>query len=982
MQPWEEVVRYKSFAGFSVEICIPDHIIAQIEEQGPLQSLLNLHDLQIDVGETVINRTGSGMGVPVRSMLCTGTVEDIEVVRNKFRKLQNRLAALDDGDTRMGRQGAGNHAILQHQDRTATEDLGGGQTKLQGGGGEDNIPRFFRRKPMLYDDDVKAKQHQGGNDVGTQVWRHVGGPTMQHRPLTDTTIVRERQQLDGNRNGNPYGNGNSNGNDSRLERRLQAIETFLAETRQQRKENHANTEPRKRPLHSDNGRPATKQREANHASLQRRSHRTARRTENDGGTTSEPPGDPAIKQDSDRTDLEGHNIYFLEVQPQKRLTTDPEEVPFSWPPGFGEQLRGLKQRTRIEIRNSSPVIRLEGRLASIEEARRVIQSIVDQKCDSMAIPRRELKEIMPPTQSAEAKILLERRRQEGKQDKIKTILRPLMHPVVLVTASTRNNDAHSNAIDHLRGVTVSSFTSVSVAPKPILSFNLRLPSRTWDAIQSNATICINLLEASAEGAAIAHAFTQPHEDPTEAFRELGRLGYVLRNFSFANIKRLSKMHPSGRLDVDSAIFGWLFATVKRDRCVKVGDHVIVVAEVVSTMMANNVRERATAGESFGLAYANREYRMLGETIEPVRIPKQDASQMERDPVTPDVSSDIDDSHTGDEVGRQVYEQPFVSENATNNIRLNDEQTPSSTDETIPPGKEDLTSLHTMQTVTSPSVEQMCQSLEELEAAGAVDHDASAIHDQLSSKVAPAPPSTTRAPASSTSPPGPRSSSDSPMSFLRRMWRGYSTSAKSSTSTDTHLEPSTTAEADQLESKVSDKSLFSTTAREYLNSHDDDPYVPRRMRAMMKAKKQAHDAAKQLERALANGTLTAEESERLENIITRNERWLAKKLAFNSAYDLRLMLDKGKVDVKRAQWLESSIEKGQAVLLDEIRQVRTLYDDGKLDEAKYKIAKGDLEKDNLILATEAMRLRQMVDEEADEGGVAPDDRGFDGFKGNV
>jgi hypothetical protein len=339
----------------------------------------------------------------------------------------------------------------------------------------------------------------------------------------------------------------------------------------------------------------------------------------------------------------------------------------------------------------------------------------------------------------------------------------------------------------------------------------------------------------------------------------------------------------------------------------------------------------------------------------MRIPEQDAALMENDSVAPaqEVSRDVDDSRTGDEIGRHevdefldmteaprnnVHKQPFVSENATDNNQLIDEQMANSADEAYPPGKQDLTSFPTMQTVASPNVEQMYQSLEQIEAAGAVDHDASATHDQLSSKAAPAQPTTTHAPASSTSPPGSRPSSNSPMSFLRRIWRSYSTSTKSSISNEAHPETSTTAEVDQLESKVSDKSLLSTTAGEYLNSHDDDPYVPRRMRAMMKAKKQIHDTSRRLEQALANGTLTAEESERLENIITRNERWLAKKLAFNSAYDLRLMLDKGKVDVKRAQWLESSIEKGQAVLLEEVRQVRALYDDGKLDEAKYKTAK--------------------------------------------
>lgn len=504
-------------------------------------------------------------------------------------------------------------------------------------------------------------------------------------------------------------------------------------------------------------------------------------------------------------------------------------------------------------------------LARAHDARPV-QSIVHDKV------QRPQERLFSSTQAWDEAVreetLFARERQEGKEDAVKMILRPMAHPVVVVIAATRNADTSSETIDHFRGVTVSSLSSVTVAPKAILSFNLRLPSRTWDAIQSNAKISISLLEASTEGAAIAHAFTKPHEDPAEAFRELSRLGYGMRSLPFADIKRLCKVHPSGETDIESAIFGWFVAEVKLDSCVKIGDHVIVVAEVLHTLLLDKARERAAAGESFGLVYANREYKQPGSTIQPMPIPGQE------------------------------------------------------------------------------------------------------------------PPPTTRASASSPAPANPQPSINSSVSFLKQIWRGYSTSAKSPTPNPSQIKAASNAERDSLETQISDKSLLSNTAREFLNSHDEDPYVPRRMRAMLKAKKEAYKASRDLERALADGTLTAEESERLENIITRNERWLAKKLAFNSAYDLRLMLDKGKVDVARAQWLESSIEKGQAVLLEEIRQIRALYDGGKLDEARYKTAKDDLEKDNQILATEAMRLRQMVDEETDNGGAEPEGKAFDGFKGNL
>jgi len=152
---------------------------------------------------------------------------------------------------------------------------------------------------------------------------------------------------------------------------------------------------------------------------------------------------------------------------------------------------------------------------------------------------------------------------------------------------------------------------------------------------------------------------------------------------------------------------------------------------------------------------------------------------------------------------------------------------------------------------------------------------------------------------------------------------------------------------------------------------------------MKARKEAYKASKRLERNLETNTLTSEEVYRLEQTVILNERWIAKRLAFNSAYDLRLMLDKGKVDFRRAQWLESSIEKGQAVLLAELQQVQEMIEEGKMTEERYEGLKANLETDHQTLATEAMRLRQIVEEEGYDGGAAVrEKKNFDGFSGNV
>ena len=140
--------------------------------------------------------------------------------------------------------------------------------------------------------------------------------------------------------------------------------------------------------------------------------------------------------------------------------------------------------------------------------------------------------------------------------------------------------------------------------------------------------------------------------------------------------------------------------------------------------------------------------------------------------------------------------------------------------------------------------------------------------------------------------------------------------------------------------------------------------PPGMRAMVKAKKEAEFALSALQRALAEGKLTEEDSLRLERIVSNNERQVAKKLAFNSARDLRVMLDEGKLDFRRARFMEQSIEKGMAVFVEEARQVRAMYDRGEIDDEVFGKVRQKLEHDHGVLNTEAMRLRQMYDEDED------------------
>ena len=905
MEPWEEVVRYKSIAGFSIEMCIPQDVVTQIErETGSLYNLVGVQNLQIDLGHPMVKQSASGQSNSVRSVLVTGSAEDIENLR-----------------------------IQLQQTRTVST------------------------------------------------------------PVVDKSV----------------------------------------NTKSERIERHIRTSTPSLQNHVKNIEDVEVQQEGNE----------------DRDTQSDPsPGSSRPSEDRTEKDLAGREHYFLELRWPLKLSSNKDETPFYWPPGLGSQLRDTQQRTQCTMKLNTSFLRLDGPLSGILEARRAMQAYFDEACDNQGVARREFQDVVALAKYPDATQDIKRRRREQKLDRFKEAVRPLTHPVVLVTASLLVN-REDKTIDHYRGVTVSSFTSVSMSsPDPLVSFNLKLPSRTWDAMKSNKVIGINLLDASPEGAAIAHAFTQPHDDPSEAFREIRRLGYELVPF-------LNWAHcidkPASKRGSHSGVYCTLAAEVMKSKCIEVGDHVIVVAGVKFMRWVKVAKEKAADGELFGLAYHNKEYRTAGHAIKAVSIPEQDELRNDSEPTEIDVSEDVEDEHAGSDLG--TNDSPGISEiNETpmNHIMGPDIHSIDVQDDE--PFIEDQTSILAADSATtgagdlsddpfahpSTPVEDglMTASLEHMDADLASGLDPFEQSDQASSESISNKPTSRPLQNNNSRPSGTQPTSNILPGFLQGWYRRYNTSARILAAQAVQAQSSTTEKNPQHEANTSNKSVpsitdddvssryddehyhgtstnaktsainqgetwatndgnvvrsgvadetfLSITISDFLNSHDDDPYRPRRMRALMKARREAYKASKRLERNLETGTLTSEEVYRLERTVMLNERWIAKRLAFNSAYDLRLMLDKGKVDFKRAQWLESSIEKGQAVLLAELNHVRERVEGGQMPEEKYGVVKANLETDHQTLATEAMRLRQIVEEEGYDGASAlvQEKKDFDGFRGNV
>lgn len=107
--------------------------------------------------------------------------------------------------------------------------------------------------------------------------------------------------------------------------------------------------------------------------------------------------------------------------------------------------------------------------------------------------------------------------------KVVGLLRYMPNSVVVVTALDAVAEAHDTQHAHsrlqaARGMTASSFTSVSMKGDPIISFNVKQPSRTLQAIETRQEFLVHILEGSPETAMLADAFTTG--DATSAFRRI------------------------------------------------------------------------------------------------------------------------------------------------------------------------------------------------------------------------------------------------------------------------------------------------------------------------------------------------------------------------------------------------------------------------------------------------------------------------------
>lgn len=166
--------------------------------------------------------------------------------------------------------------------------------------------------------------------------------------------------------------------------------------------------------------------------------------------------------------------------------------------------------------------------------------------------------------------------------------------------------ASKNMVPHklFRGLTISSLTSLSLKPQPLIHFNLQLPSFTSEALHETGFFAVHLLKPNATSIKLAREFSKGaiinEKDntysPTRPFENLvENEHYVTYKIEGTDLV-LPLLKNSERVLICQ----------KKD-VFQIGDHEIWVGQIEDII----VNETQPTG---GLLYCNRRYHSLGNKI--------------------------------------------------------------------------------------------------------------------------------------------------------------------------------------------------------------------------------------------------------------------------------------------------------------------------------------------------------------------------------
>ena len=192
-------------------------------------------------------------------------------------------------------------------------------------------------------------------------------------------------------------------------------------------------------------------------------------------------------------------------------------------------------------------------------------------------------------------------------------MRLLAHSVVVCTSTAPAVESRPASP---RAMTMSSFTSLALRPAPAVTFNIATPSRTFDAVEASRRFNVHILADGPSGAGVADWFTRGNDAGVRVFDELSRCGSELAKTSSGADTLGETVAEPPVLQGEGVLYVLRCKLLDEPSggLVRVKDHVVVLGEVLEIIEGSGKGGKDGRDDCFGLVYADRKYRQLGNTL--------------------------------------------------------------------------------------------------------------------------------------------------------------------------------------------------------------------------------------------------------------------------------------------------------------------------------------------------------------------------------
>ncbi|KAJ5109124.1 hypothetical protein N7456_005799 [Penicillium angulare] len=291
---------------------------------------------------------------------------------------------------------------------------------------------------------------------------------------------------------------------------------------------------------------------------------------------------------------------------------------------FGDPLHASKKINQTSsspsfIQPQTPSSRPLPRRNHLQFSRRCSSNAASKAQDAQVTPKNEKSESSAQNTQSKSSTA------SSISEHVRLLMRRVPYPVAIITSTDPTGPQDTSSF---RGMTVSSFNTVTLTPHPVISFNVRRPSETLNALLASRQFLVHLLAPGSATATLARDFSKGNTTLAGMLSghgdfEFGALdvsaGEAAAQTQGSDTSVAAEERPLPILrrrntseENSQADFPFILECTLHPSKVDVHDHSIILGTVVRAIEGSNADEKSTDG--LCLTYANTKFWKMGKDI--------------------------------------------------------------------------------------------------------------------------------------------------------------------------------------------------------------------------------------------------------------------------------------------------------------------------------------------------------------------------------